>query len=125
MSRTDKTDPEWVKLNRYGHESHDHTHGECDYRPRNNHHRSWWPRERAYSPRFRHTFTWAIKPRCDDEQPYRAYYDSNWYWRPKGVRWEANRMHRAERQRVRMALRTGEEDIAPYRPRGAAMWHYW
>jgi hypothetical protein len=42
MSHTDKTDPYWVKVARYGHEEHDHRDGVCELADGTAPKEFWW-----------------------------------------------------------------------------------
>jgi hypothetical protein len=113
MSRTDKTDPYYVKLHRYGVEEHDHINGECDYDPDENLHDPGNWRARKY--------TWRS---CTKTQPNASYTRNNWFARPKAVRIVANYQHRSERRKVKEMLAKGEYDSVPMHRtgRGNALW---
>jgi hypothetical protein len=103
MSRTDKTDPYFVKLHRYGVEEHDHRTGICDYDPDEN----------AHDP-----------GNCSKTQPIQRYYADGWFERPKSVQIEANYQHRSERRKVKEMLAKGDYDSVPVHRtgRGNALW---
>lgn len=97
MSRTDKTDPYFVKLHRYGIEDHDHSTHKCDYDPNENLHKN---------TRHRH---WNS---CSKQQRCVHYYNDNWFGQPKAYREESIRQHRVSRRKVKSLLHKGRyEDI--------------
>ena len=115
MSKTDKTDPYWVKLHRYGIEDHDHRYGDCDYDPNHSLHddtRTWRSRDYHY-------------PDCSKIMPYRSYgYGDKWFPHPKALGGERTRQNRVARRTVKAQLHHGDYDgIATYGTgRSRALW---
>lgn len=96
MSRTDKTDPYYVKLHREGVEQHDHRHGVCDFD------RDFYKHDHDSLSRWRNN--------CGLQQSYKNYYDDGWFSQPKAVRQESKQQNRNDRRRVRQDIAHGRYD---------------
>jgi hypothetical protein len=96
MSRTDKTDPWFVKLHREGVEYHDHSLGVCDFD------RDFYKHDHDRLSRWRN--------RCGLEQSDWSYTKNPWFDQPKAVRQESKRQNRSERRRVRQDIHHGRYD---------------
>lgn len=108
MSRTDKTDPYWVKVERYGIEDHDHRNGVCDYEISS--------KEKG-SPRWKYQS-------CEDTMSGGWAYSSRYDERASVVKWWSNYFERSNRRETKRLLRKGDYDsIAPYKNRHSAGWH--
>lgn len=114
MSRTDKTDPYWVRLNAYGREDHDHRNGVCDLD-------AFDPCGAPYGWRHR---TCGLRLPAGDEP-------SQTYWSTASVGYAANRTERAARGRLRTQLvearklvDRGDVDIEPVRHRHGVLWDW-
>lgn len=95
MSRTDKTDPYWVKAQRYGVVRHNHVSGVCEVSTE----RRWW-----------HPTCWLEVPDTVEkpfwqESPPRWYVHMTW-WGP-----ERARESRLLREEIK-AYRGGEDDLS-------------
>lgn len=109
MSRTDKTDPYFVKLNRYGVEHHDHRSGTCDYHSVPKQGTSQRP--------------WSSGV-CERRMPHEYWWDSNLWGQAAAVRQESTRQNRVERRNVKAALASGDYDSVPKQGTGRsqAIW---
>jgi hypothetical protein len=108
MSRTDKTSPSFVKaLRREGATiSHDHRDGVCNLGVH-----SWWgPRRDA---------DWGYH--CDIYVDAYSYPGSKEWPRPRSVKWETKKWHRAARRSANVELARGEEP-EPLRTRRRVLW---
>ncbi len=120
MAHTDKTDPYWVKVVRYGREEHNHTRGVCDYVPGAMHTSNYPRTESTYRMVDGTERTWRRThlPACAD-QGY--WHEPIWFARCKSGGQRRKYENRLDRRRTRQALSQGEDEIAPYRPRNSAM----
>jgi hypothetical protein len=115
MSRTDKTDPYYVKTHRYGIEKHNHSRGECDYDENEfAHGASKFPRWR-----YGNTCTRSVW------EPRGQYWKN--FSRPSAVHHEATRQHRAKRRKVKAQIHHEKyEEIDNHgTERGDAEWVCW
>lgn len=103
MSRTDKTDPYWVRVTRYGIEHHNHERGPCDLH--------------EWKPNLGWRYNYAHCYRALDWREGQSFYSTR-------TAWAANYYERSERNSVRMALRKymDDDDIPDYRHRHGALW---
>jgi hypothetical protein len=113
MSKTDKTDPYWVKVERYGVEHHDHRNTDCtmdDYLPYVWPRTPWLSRQTCYKD-----LTWG------DMQTAFASHKDPWN--------SPNKLERGIRARLRADMAEARKlddyedlDIPPYQPRHGASW---
>lgn len=113
MSKTDKTDPFWVYIMRYGVEVHNHERGECDIEE--------WTPGTSFTNRWLRNRCW----KTSDGIHYRNSYAGSDY----SPRYTANRMERGARAKLRAdckkALYDPDHEIEPYRHRHGAAWYDW
>ena len=113
MSKTDKTDPLFVKALRGESVTidHDHRNGICDAAVR-----LWGPRDNE-APR-----DWRVSMyACEIHVNYYSYPGRKAWSRPKRAKYETEKWHRAKRREANVKLSKGEEP-EPLRTRHWVLW---